>query len=134
MGELLDGLSFLARWELRYADSIEPVEGSDGHPDYAGQFSLLRGDNPDWTIADHLSERPLSRGRVYALVDQRDLIDLHPYLIVKDCPQCGAKEVYHPDTFSPTEVKLKSLDRGHSQVCDEESILKALREAFALFS
>ncbi|MCT2282490.1 N-6 DNA methylase, partial [Micromonospora chalcea] len=68
MSELLDGLSFLARWELRYAESIEPIEGADGQPDFSGRFALLRGDNPDWNMAEQISERPLYRGRVYALV------------------------------------------------------------------
>ncbi|MEV0391998.1 N-6 DNA methylase [Polymorphospora rubra] len=134
MAELLDGLSFLARWELRYAESIEPIEGTDGQPDFSGRFALLRGDNPDWNMADQVSERPLYRGRVYALVDQRELVDLHPYLLVRDCPQCGAKEVYHPDSFGSTEANLKSLDRGHSQTCTDEWILKSLREAFTAFS
>jgi hypothetical protein len=133
MYELLDSLSFLARWELRYAESVEPTEGDDGEPDFHGTFRVLRGDNPDWDLAEQLSELPLYRGRIYALVDGQRLVDLYPYLLVRDCPLCGAREVYYPDSVSGTEANLKSIDRGHPQVCVDPRVLRDLSSALGLF-
>ena len=127
--ELLDRLSFLARWELRYAHAVEPVEGPDGLPDFIGQFAVLKGDNPDWSFAEYVSDEPLYRDRVYAFVDGSELIDLHPFLLVRDCPQCGSKEVYYPDSIDEEQVNLKSLDRGHSQVASDLLLLRQLRNA-----
>ena len=134
MNQFLDSLSFLARWELRYAESIEPVPGVDDRPDFSGEFAVLRGDNPDWGIAEQISNQPLYRGRVYAWVDQDLLIDIYPFLLVLDCPQCGSKEVYYPDSYDSTQAKLKSIDRGHSQDNEDPHILHDLRTAFGSLS
>jgi hypothetical protein len=45
MHELLDSLSFLARWELRYAESVEPIEGDNGKPAHRNR-GCSRGLNP----------------------------------------------------------------------------------------
>lgn len=127
-----DRLSFLARWELRFAESVEPTEGEDGNPDFHGTFRVLRGDNPDWDLAEQVSDVPLNRGRVYALADGQTLVDLYPYLLVRDCPLCGALEVYYPDSFGSSEAKLKSIDRGHPQLCSDYRVLQDLRSAFDL--
>jgi N-6 DNA Methylase len=131
---LLDSLSFLARWELRYAEFIEPIPGMDNKPDYSGQFAVLRGDNPDWSMAEQVSKEPLYRGRVYAQIDQDRLIDVHPYLLVLDCRQCGSKEVYYPDSYDSSVARLKSIDRGHPQDCTDQRILQDLQSAFSSLS
>ena len=51
MRRLLEALGFLARWELRYAEFVEPVEGEDGSTQFYATFRVLRGDNPDWELA-----------------------------------------------------------------------------------
>lgn len=130
MQNLLDSLSFLARWELRYAEFIEPIPGTGNEPDYSGQFAVLRGDNPDWGMAEQVSQEPLYRGRVYAQVDQERLIDVYPYLLVLDCRQCGSKEVYYPDSYDSSIARLKSIDRGHPQDCVDERLLRDLQVAF----
>jgi hypothetical protein len=131
MRALLDSLSFLARWELRYAESVEPVQGEGGEPNYSGTFRVLQGDNPDWNVAWQVSDMPLYRGHIYALVDGQELLDLYPFLLVRDCPQCGSVEVYYPDSYGAVDASLKSIDRGHSQVCTDERLLRDLRLAFA---
>jgi hypothetical protein len=73
---------------------------------------------------------PLYRGRLYALVDDQMLIDLHPFLLVRPCQVCGTLEVYHPASFSDDEVQLKSIDRGHSQVTSDVALLRAVHTAF----
>jgi type I restriction enzyme M protein len=135
MHSLLDSLSFLARWELLYAEFIEPIPGmvDEYEPEYSGQFAVLRGDNPDWSMAEQVSVEPLYRGRVYAQVDQDQLIDVHPYLLVLDCRQCGSKEVYYPDSFDSSVARLKSIDRGHPQNCTDERLLRTLQKAFTSF-
>ncbi len=130
MDQLLDALSSLARWELRYAEAVEPVEADAGGPAYSGTFRVLQGDNPDWDVAMRVSDSPLYRGRVYALVDGDVLLDLHPFLLVLDCPQCGAREVYYPDTYGESETSLKSIDRGHSQVSSDARLLRDIRAAY----
>ena len=131
IGRLLEALSFLARWELRYAEFVEPLEGEQHSTFFSATFRVLRGDNPDWELATYRSRTPLYRGRVYAFVDDQMLIDLHPFLIVRACQVCGSQEVYHPASFSDDEVQLKSVDRGHSQVASDGTLLRAVQEAFA---
>lgn len=128
--QLLEALSFLARWEFRYAEFVEPVEDSDGSTIFAATFRVLRGENPDWEIAAHTSRSPLYRGRVYAFVDDQYLLDLHPFILVRPCQICGSLEVYHPSSFSNDEVNLKSIDRGHAQVTSDTRLIAALGTAF----
>ena len=130
MWQLLESLGLLARWELRYAESVEPLEGENHSTFFSVTFKVLRGDNPDWEIAEYTSQSPLYRGRVYALVDDQSLIDLYPFLIVRPCQLCGALEVYHPSSFSDEEVHIVSIDRGHSQVTSDAQLLSAVQGAF----
>jgi type I restriction enzyme M protein len=128
---LLEALGFLARWELRYAEFVEPLEGEDHSTFFSATFKVLRGDNPDWELTTYRSHTPLYRGRVYTLVDDQMLIDLYPFLLVRPCQVCGAMEVYHPASFSEDEVQLKSIDRGHSQSTSDLALLRAVQAAFA---
>jgi type I restriction enzyme M protein len=130
MWQLLEALGLLARWELRYAESVEPLEGEHDLTFFSVKFRVLRGDNPDWEIAEYASQSPLYRGRVYALVDDQSLFDLYPFLLVRACQLCGALEVYHPASFSDDEVNLVSIDRGHSQVTSDARLLSAVQAAF----
>jgi type I restriction enzyme M protein len=127
---LLEALSFLARWELRYAEFVEPLEDEQHSTFFSATFRVLRGDNPDWELATYRSRKPLYRGRVYAFVDDQMLIDLYPFLLVRACQVCGSQEVYHPASFSDDEVQIKSVDRGHSQTASDEALLRAVQEAF----
>ena len=129
--QLLEALGFLARWEFRYAEFVEPLEGENHSTFFSATFRVLRGDNPDWELATYTSQSPLYRGRVYALVDDQSLIDLYPFLLVLPCQACGALEVYHPASFSDDEVHLKSIDRGHSQITSDVRLLGAVHAAFA---
>jgi type I restriction enzyme M protein len=131
MLRLLEALGFLARWELRHAEFVEPLEGEDHSTFFSATFRVLRGDNSDWELATYTSQSPLYRGRVYAFVDDQSLIDLYPFLLVRPCQVCGALEVYHPASFSDDEVHLKSIDRGHSQVTSDARLLGAVQAAFA---
>lgn len=131
MRQLLGALAFLARWELRYAESVEPVERDGGTVEYEARFRVLRGDNPDWSLVGAVSKSPLFRGRMYAFVDSRFMIDMHPYMLVRECQRCGAREVYYPDSFDHEEVRLKSIDRGHSQISNDMELLRAVRTAYA---
>ena len=128
---LLEALSFLARWELRFSELVEPLEGEHYSTYFSAKFRVLRGDNPDWELTTFKSQNPLYRGRVYALVDDQVLIDLHPFLLVLPCQVCGALEVYHPVSFSEDEVRLGSIDRGHSQTNSDPGLLRAVQAAFA---
>ena len=128
---LLEALGFLARWEFRYAEFVEPLEGEDHSTFFSATFRVLKGDNPDWELATYTSQSPLYRGRVYAFVDDQHLIDLYPFLLVLPCQACSAAEVYHPASFTDDEVYLKSIDRGHSQTSSDARLLAAVRAAFA---
>jgi hypothetical protein len=132
MRELLGTLSFLARWELRYAESAEPREGHGGGTRFASILRILRGDNPDWVLAEYLSQEPLYPGRLYAFVDDWLLIDLYPYLLVEYCPQCGNQEVYYPNMVHDDEVHLNSIDRGHGQPTTDERLLRDLRASLSI--
>ena len=130
MQRLLEALGFLARWELRYAEFVEPLEDEDHSTFFSVTFRVLKGDNPDWGLTTYTSQAPLYRGRVYALVDDQSLIDLYPFLLVRPCQLCGAMEVYHPASFGDDEAHLKSIDRGHSQVATDAQLLRAIQAAF----
>jgi hypothetical protein len=131
MRQLLETLGFLARWELRYVESVEPIECNGGGIGYEARFRVLRGDNPDWVLVGGKSEAPVFRGRVYAFVDSRIMIDMHPFILVRECQVCSAREVYYPDSFSSDRVQLKSIDRGHSQTSDDLDLLQAIRAAYS---
>ena len=128
--QLLEALGFLARWEINYAESVEPVEDERRSTKFQATFRILRGDNPDWDVSKRTFTEPLYRGRVYAFVDSRDLIELYPYLLVQDCEVCGAAEVYYPSSFNTEEIHLKSIDRGHAQVSRDRVLLRAVQLAF----
>jgi len=129
--QLLESLSFLARWEVMYAESVEPLESEDGSTRYSATFRVLRGDNPDWEFVIHDSEFPIYPRRVYALVDGQQLIELYPYLLVQHCPLCGAMEVYYPNSFEGSNVHLNSIDRGHPQNDSGDRLLRDLRRELA---
>lgn len=131
MSQLLETLGFLARWELRYAESVEPVDCDGGSVGYEARFRVLRGDNPDWILVSGKSEVPLFRGRLYAFVDGRIMIDMHPFVLVRECQVCGAREVYYPDSFDDDRVQLKSIDRGHSQISEDVDLLRAINAAYS---
>jgi hypothetical protein len=99
---------------------------------FSAMFKVLRGDNPDWEITTYRSRAPLYRSRVYALVDDQMLIDLHPFLLVRHCRVCGALEIYHPASFGNGEIRLKSIDRGHSQITSDLALIRAAQAAFAV--
>jgi hypothetical protein len=130
---LLTALSFLARWELRHTRSVEPIEDIAGNLKFSASFNVLRGDNPDWDVAIQTSEKPVFRGRTYAQIDGKLLLDLYPYLLLLDCNDCGATEVYQPNSFSSSHATLKSIDRGHSQPSDDERLLRDLAAAYDIF-
>lgn len=39
---------------------------------------------------------------------------LRPYLVVRDCPQCRTLSTFHVDAVKSGEVRLKSLENGHT--------------------
>jgi hypothetical protein len=131
MRSLLEALGFLARWEFRYVESVEPVETPNGDTHYSATFRVLRGDNQDWSLVKEEFQSPLYRGRVYTLVDNRIIIDMYPYMLVRDCNICGAPEVYSPDSFTSDEVQLIPIDRGHSQEVEDKTLARALKTAFS---
>jgi hypothetical protein len=78
---LLEALGFPARWELRYAESVEPIEAPGGDTHFSATFRVLRGDNQAWSIVKRSSRSPLYRGRVYSFVDEHTIIDTYPYTL-----------------------------------------------------
>lgn len=127
--QFLDSASFLARWELRYAESVEPAEDETGAIQYSARLRVLQSDNPDWDLIDYTSKSVMFPGRLYALVDDRKLMDLHPYLVVRYCPECGSQEIYQVDSFNEDGARLKSIDRGHSHTTSDTDLLRQLHAA-----
>jgi hypothetical protein len=128
--KLLEALGFLARWELRYAESVEPIETGNSSTNFIVTFRVLRGDNPDWDLVKGTSRVPMYRGRTYAVVDDQLTIDMYPYMIVRNCEICGALEVFSPNSFDTEFVRLQSIDRGHSQEVNDPELIRAVQAAF----
>ncbi|GAA2976186.1 hypothetical protein [Actinokineospora diospyrosa] len=133
---LLRSLSFLARWRFGYVESVRPV-AEDAAPTYRVQLRVLRGDNPVWAVEERTVTRLLFPGRTYALIDEDVLLDLHPYLVARECDECGAMEVYHPNSVGEggdgggSTVQLRSIDMGHTTECDDPALVQDVLRAFA---
>ncbi|MBM7773293.1 hypothetical protein JOD54_003497 [Actinokineospora baliensis] len=127
---LLRSLSFLARWQFGYVESVRPV-AEDTAPAYQVRFRVLRGDNPVWAVEERRVTQLLYPGRTYALVDGEHLLDLHPYLVVQECDECGAMEIYHPNSVGESTVQLHSIDMGHPTESDDPVLVEEVVRAFA---
>lgn len=83
----------------------------------SGDFSIIAGDlmtdHPDFGRRDFVSSVPLAQNTVYML-SRRGAIDLTPFIVVHDCPECHQTELCHADGLSREGVTLKSFARGHS--------------------
>jgi len=70
-------------------------------------------DHPDFGRRDFVSSVPLAENTVYMLTG-RGPVDLTPFVVVHDCPECHQTELCHADGLSREGVILKSFARGHS--------------------
>ena len=84
-----------------------------GRGDFSIVASDLMTDHPDFGRRDFVSSVPLAENTVYMLTG-RGPVDLTPFVVVHDCPECHQTELCHADGLSREGVILKSFARGHS--------------------
>ncbi|MBX9686381.1 MAG: hypothetical protein K2X27_06735 [Candidatus Obscuribacterales bacterium] len=108
----LEFLSFFARHPIRQIKDINPLR-------YGTSVNLrcLRysGDHPGLAQEEVTFPRALTKNDLFIELDQGEWINLHPFIIVKSCPHCRARETYFIDYWATKKktCRLKSFERGH---------------------
>jgi hypothetical protein len=68
--------------------------------------------------------------RFYLDLDgERDVLDLHPFLMALRCRECLNRHLYYPDKLSDRHAVLNSIDRGHARREDDHALIAQLQAA-----
>ncbi|WBL20241.1 hypothetical protein [Citricoccus sp. NR2] len=87
-------------------DSREKSGSADVH--------LLRGDHPIYSTEtiEH-SESDLETGSLYVVDPLGTWVLLRPWLVHRQCEECGKRSIYRPDHKGKDSVHIKALDHTH---------------------
>lgn len=73
----------------------------------------VMGDHPEFARDRLTSVAPLSDGCLFMHIGEDDFVDLTPFVVYRDCLECGHSEVFYADRRTSGGVVLKSFARGH---------------------
>ena len=113
---VIDQLSFLAGTPFRLVESITRDHATGL---YAARTLRLVGDHPDFEPETIPTPDGLFDGLVYVEFDTDRLLNLDPFCVWSDCPQCLRPEVYYLDRIrNDRTARFRSFDRGHLHESD----------------
>ncbi|KRD40266.1 hypothetical protein ASE27_04800 [Oerskovia sp. Root918] len=86
----------------------------------------LRGDHPDFSVAETTRTSPVARGQVMVSDGSREW-SLDGVLRYAPCRECGNDEFFYPDSRSEDGLLYRSLGRGHVVTSDFSELPTYLR-------
>lgn len=109
---ILRHLRFLTRYPLWYTLDCALQRGSALHK---VTYRPCMGSHPVFQRDKAEIESELYREVIYLRTDD-ELIDLTPWIVRRNCPECGAPSMFFVDEInkSKQEIYYKSFERGHS--------------------
>ncbi|MGD9679902.1 MAG: hypothetical protein AB7W16_01850 [Candidatus Obscuribacterales bacterium] len=121
----MEVLSFFARHPIRQVKDLNPAR-------YGTSVNLrcLRyvGDHPGLSQEELTFPRALPKNDLFLEVARGEWVNLFPFLSVRSCPHCRAKETYFVDYWftKKNSTRLKSFERGHTE--DDSDVATVLSE------
>jgi len=115
LDHVMQTLSFLTEYPIRLISEVSGVRGSSTR---ALVHTLrLVGDHP--ALPQERLEYPglLTRNDLYVQVGEESWSSLFPFITVRLCPHCKARETYFIDRWEGPgkPAQLKSFERGHTE-------------------
>lgn len=117
--EALEQLSFLSEFPIRQVIEMDTDrQGSNmilGCLRYTGDHPGLPYEHVRMAVETY-AQQPVKKGDLYVDLGESYWRPLRPFLVSRDCPKCGSREVYFLDKLDTSrgEALLKSFERGHT--------------------
>jgi hypothetical protein len=113
LGDVMEELSFLSEYPIRYVTDLNGVRGSRR---VKVQTLRFMGDHP--ALPQEIVEyhEMVTKHDLYVQIEEGQWKSLFPFLTVHNCPRCKYRETYFIDRWnrSTGTAVLKSFERGHT--------------------
>jgi hypothetical protein len=112
--QLLENMAFLVNHPIRLIRDIDRIR----HSRRVILTTLrLDGDHPGLPQERMEYDEALTRNDLYVELRPGTLHPLYPFIVSRDCPRCGSREVFFVERWrgSGQPALLKSFERGHEE-------------------
>ena len=97
---------------------VDRSDWNRGREAYQISATVLLGDHPDFERRQLWVKEPTESGLVYVRQGHGTLLQLHPFVTVRDCATCHSRELWLVDRVSQSSAKLRSFTTGHKAESD----------------